>query len=141
MNIDFEAIRALAEQLRQHTDEHKSKYMLSLTMNLGMYTNEPLVRAHITWDLFAEMVDCGQDMSNLQYDTNEGTLHLYVDYKGCTLTCYLFKRDVVELLESYQETHIEFDDTKWDRNDTIKSLFKKWQQLVGWGLQFMEEQE
>ena len=141
MKLDLDVLKQLGQEMQKayqvdgdtssQLDEGLHVYRVSFEPSTGR------VEAHVQWPRFRNLVANEADHP-ATYITHDNWLHLSCTSHGVKIVTCLDRSEVVSMLKELVAEHPE-NCYEVCEDDDIINLFKTWQNMTGWDLDWPEE--
>lgn len=141
MELKLDALKRAGQEMQKEYQSDGAVYtQLDKGYHVYRISFEPStgkVAAHIQWPYFRNLVANEADHP-ATYHEYDGWLHLSYTSHGVEISTCLMKSEVVNMLKELVAEHPEGDYEVCEDDDTI-NLFKIWQNMTGWDLDWPTE--
>lgn len=140
MKLDLDTLKQIGQGMQKayqvdgdtssQLDKGLHVYRISIEPSTGR------VEAHVQWPYFRNLVANEADHP-ATYTIHDGWLHLDCTTHGVKITTCLPKSEVINMLKEHLGSNYEAYEVHEDED--VLALFKLWQKLTGWDLDWPEE--
>ena len=141
MKLDLDVLKQLGQEMQKaYQVDGDTSSQLDKGLHVYRVSFEPStgrVEAHVQWPRFRNLVANEADHP-ATYTTHDNWLHLSCTSHGVEIVTCLDKCEVVSMLKKLIAEHPE-NCYEVCEDDDIINLFKTWQNMTGWDLDWPEE--